>query len=135
MPAMKIATGALACGLTLLAGCADQYATFLPKALREPSTEPAQPDPEPDVKEWVRANADALFTARPSALAVARPHRITGRGFSVCVKAVVVGPMNPDPQPITLLAIIERGKLADRRRATPQDGCAGETYEKIEAAR
>jgi hypothetical protein len=135
MPAMKIAMGALACGLTLLAGCADQYATFLPKALREPSTEPAQPDPEPDVKEWVRANADALFTARPSALAVARPHRITGRGFSVCVKAMVVGPMNPDPQPITLLAIIERGKLADRRRATPQDGCAGETYEKVEAAR
>jgi hypothetical protein len=27
-----------------------------------------------------------------------------------------------------------RGKLADRRRATAQDGCAGETYEKVEAA-
>jgi hypothetical protein len=66
-------------------------------------------------------------------LAVARPHRITGRGFSVCVKAMVVGPMNPDPQPITLFAVIERGKLADRRRATPQDGCAHETYEKVEA--
>jgi hypothetical protein len=54
----------------------------------------------------IRANADTLFTAHPSALAVARPKRITGRG-----------------------------KLADRRRATPQDGCAAETYEKVEAAR
>jgi hypothetical protein len=51
------------------------------------------------------------------------------------VKAVVAGAMNPQPQPITLIVIIERGKLADRRRATPQDGCAGETYEKVEVPR
>jgi hypothetical protein len=42
--------------------------------------------------------------------------------------------MNPEPQPITLLVIIEHGKLADRHRATSQDGCAAETYEKVEAA-
>jgi hypothetical protein len=137
MPAMKIGMILLASAAALLAGCegADQYATFMPKSLRQPSTEPPQPAPEPDVKAWVRDNADTLFTAHPSALSVARPKRITGRGFSVCVKAVVAGQMNPEPQPITLLVIIERGKLADRRRATPQDGCATETYEKVEAAR
>jgi len=133
---MKIGIMPIACAIMLLTGCgpADQYATFIPKVLRQPSTEPPQPDPEPDVKEWVRANAHTLFTARPSALAVARPRRITGRGFSVCVKAIVAGPMNPEPQPITLLVIIEHGKLADRHRATSQDGCAAETYEKVEAA-
>jgi hypothetical protein len=73
-----------------------------------------------------------LFTAHPTALAVSPPKSITGRGYSVRVKAVVAGPMDPAPQPITLFVIIERGKLADRRRALPQDGCARETYEKVE---
>jgi hypothetical protein len=134
---MKIGVMPIACAIVLLTGCglSDQYATFMPKILRQPSTEPAQPDPEPDVKALIRANADTLFTAHPSALAVSRPHRITGRGFSVCVKATVVGPMNPQSQPITLLVIIEHGKLVDRHRATSQDGCAGETYEKVDAAR
>jgi hypothetical protein len=133
---MKIGVAFTACALALLTGCgpADQYATFIPKILRQPSTEPPQPDPEPDVKAWVHANADTLFTAHPSALAVSRPRRITGRGFSICVKAIVVGPMNPAPQPITLLVIIEHGKLADRHRATAQDGCATETYEKVDMA-
>jgi hypothetical protein len=134
MPAMKIAMSVLACVTALLAGCgvADQYATFLPKVLRQPATEPPAPEPEPDVKEMVRVGADTLFTARPTAVAVSRPHRIAGRGFSACVKAMVAGPMNPEPQPITLLVIIEHGKFADRHRATSQDGCATETYEKVE---
>src|ERR1700738_3312920 len=91
IPTMKIGIMPIACAITLLTGCgpADQYATFIPKVLRQPSTEPPQPDPEQNVREWVRANAHTLFTARPSALAVARPRRITGRGFSVCVKAIV----------------------------------------------
>ena len=90
---------------------------------------------EPDVKELIRANADTLFTAHPGALAVARPKRITGRGFSVCVKAVVAGSMTGEPQPITLVAIIEHGKFTDRRRATAQDGCEGQSYEKVDVPR
>ena len=137
MPAMKIAMSVLACATALLAGCemADQYATFVPKILRQPSTEPPAPEPEPDVKEMIRLGGDTLFTAHPTAVAVSRPHRIAGRGFSACVKAMVVGPMNPEPQPITLLVTIEHGKFADRHRATSQDGCATETYEKVEVAR
>jgi hypothetical protein len=137
MPATKIAISVIACAIALLAGCemADQYATFVPKMLRQPSTEPPAPEPEPDVKAMVRAGADTLFTAHPTAVAVSRPHPVAGRGFSACVKAMVVGPMNPEPQPITLLVMIEHGKFADRHRATSQDGCATETYEKVEAAR
>jgi hypothetical protein len=137
MPATKIAISVIACATALLAGCglADQYATFVPKILRQPSMELPASDPEPDVKEMIRVNGDTLFTARPSAVAVSRPRRIAGGGFSACVKAMVVGPMNPAPQPITLLVTIEHGKFADRHRATSQDGCATETYEKVEAAR
>jgi hypothetical protein len=144
---MKIATMLVACAMAL-AACdladqatsfmpklADQAASLMPKTFRQSDPAPPPVEPELDVKELIRANADTLFTAHPSALAVARPKRITGRGFSVCVNAVVAGAINPQPQPITLIVIIERGKIADRRRATPQDGCAGETYEKIEAAR
>jgi len=137
MPATKIAMSVIACAVVLLAGCgmADQYATFVPKILRQPSTEPPAPEPEPDVKQLVRAGADTLFAAHPTAVAVSRPHRMAGRGFSACVKAMVVGPMNPDPQPITLLVTIDHGKFTDRHRATEQDGCATESYEKVETAR
>src|SRR5262245_18248806 len=116
MPAMKIAMSVLAGALALLAGCgvADQYATFLPKALRQPSTEPPAPQPGREGKEMVRVGGDTLCTAHPTAVAVSRPHRIAGRGFSACVKAMVAGPMNPEPQPMTLLVTIVHGKFADR---------------------
>jgi hypothetical protein len=146
MPAMKTAAMLVACAMALAACDRDQVANFMPKLADQaaslmPKTfrpsDPAPPtvEPELDVKELIRANADTLFTAHPSELAVARPKRVTGRGFSVCVKAVVAGALNREPQPITLIVIIERGKLADSRRATPQDGCAGETYEKVEVAK
>src|SRR5262245_24887389 len=137
LPSTKMAISVIACATALLAGCemADQYATFLPKSLRQPSTEPPAPEPEPDVKAMVRAGADTLFTAHPNAVAVSRPTPVAGRGFSDCVNAMVVGTKNPEPQPITLLVTIDYGKFADRHRATSQDGCASETYEKVEAAR
>ena len=124
-----------ACAIALAACDRDDVASFMPKSFGPSDTPPPPVEPEPDVKELIRANADTLFTAHPSALAVSRPKRITGRGFSVCVKAVVAGAINREPQPITLIVIIERGKLADRRRATAQDGCAHETYEKVEVTR
>ena len=137
MPARTFAVMLVACAMAALSGCdfADQFASFMPKGFRQPVREPPPPEPKPDVKELIRANADTLFTARPVTLAVARPKRITGRGFSACVKAVVAGPMNSQPQPITLVVIIEHGKLTDRRRETPQDRCEGESYERVEAAR
>jgi hypothetical protein len=137
MPARTFAVMLVACAMAALSGCgfADQFASFMPKGFRPPTPEPPAPEAEPDVKELIRANADTLFTAHPGALAVARPKRITGRGFSVCVKAVVAGSMTGEPQPITLVAIIEHGKFTDRRRATAQDGCEGQSYEKVDVPR
>src|SRR5262249_46494708 len=71
-PVMKSARSVLACARALWGGwgVADQYASFLPKALRQPSTEPPAPEAEPDVKEMIRVGGDTLFTAHPTAVAV-----------------------------------------------------------------
>jgi hypothetical protein len=129
--AMRVGVMLIACAMTLLTSCGQGG---LLEALRKPSAEPRQPEPEPDAKELVRVGADTLFMNHPSAVAVSRPRRIADRGFSVCVKAIVGGKLNSDPQPVTLFVIIEHGKLGDRRRATSYDGCARETYDQLEIA-
>jgi hypothetical protein len=132
---MKVAITLLACALPLLMGCgfADQY-SVMPKFLRQPSAEPPQPDPEPDIKALIGANADRLFTAHPSEVTVSRPRRNSGLGYTACVKAVVPGAIDSEPRPVTILVVIEQGKLAARNRATPNDGCGTETYEKVSTA-
>jgi hypothetical protein len=129
---MKIGIALIAGTMTLLAGCgvADQYSA-VPKVFRQPSAEPLQPEPEPDVKELIRAGADTLFTGHPSAVAVSPPRRIAGKGFDVCVKAVVPGAIDGEPRPVTVLVTIEHGKLTDRHRATSQDRCAAATYDVV----
>lgn len=127
---MKLGKALIVGTMMLLAGCADQYSA-VPKVFREPSAEPLPPEPEPDVKELIRAGADTLFTGHPSAVAVSRPRRIAGRGFDVCVKAVVPGAIDGEPRPVTLLVTIEHGKFAERHRATSQDRCATDTYELV----
>src|SRR5256885_14525091 len=103
MPATKIAMSVIACAVVLLAGCemADQYATFVPKILRQPSTEPPAPEPEPDVKELVRAGADTLFTAHPTAVAVSRPHRLAGRRLRGWGETTVRGAVDAHSQALT----------------------------------
>ena len=129
---MKLGKAIIAGTMMLLAGCgvADQYSA-LPKVFRQPGAEPPPPEPEPDVKELIRAGADTLFTGHPSAVAVSRPRRVAGRGFDVCVKAVVPGAIDGEPRPVTVLVSIEHGKLTERHRATSQDRCAADTYELV----
>jgi len=109
---MKIAMSVLACALALLAGCgvADQYATFAPKILRQPSTEPPAPEPEPDVKEMVRVGGDTLFTAHPTAVAVSR------------------APLHlDDSKPRTMPSIADRSRVSVQISGLPEGGPAGES--------
>ena len=116
----------------LLTGCglADQY-SVMPKILRQPSTEPRPPAPEPDAGELVRVAANTLFTAPPNSVAVSRPRRVTDQEFSVCVKAVVPSLIDNQPRPVTLLVMIDNGRLTDRHRAGVDDGCENASYEKV----
>jgi hypothetical protein len=127
----------LACAISLLTGCglADQHATWVPQILRQAGTEPARPEPEPDVKELVRTGVDTLFTKHPIAVSLSRARRNDlGTGFTACVRALVAGPMNPEPQPVTLVLAIEHGRVAERHRAAPEDGCTMEAHQKVDVA-
>jgi len=116
-------------------GLADQHATWVPQFLRQPSTEP-QPEPEPDVKKLIENGIDALFTTHPVAVSVSRARRNDlGKGFTVCVKALVAGAINPKQQNVTLAVAIEHGALSDRRRANPQDDCEIESYQQVDIKR
>jgi hypothetical protein len=123
----------LACALLVLAGCglSDAYSS-MPAFFRRAPPPPPAAEAEPDTKALVGAGVATLFTAKPSAVAVSHArHNPAGPGYTVCVKAVVPGPMNSGPTPVTLVVSIQRGQLAERRRAEPQDGCEAESYEPV----
>jgi hypothetical protein len=97
---MKLRKAIIAGTMMLLAGCGvADQYSALPKIFRQPG------------------------------VAVSRPRRVAGRGFDVCVKAVVPGAIDGEPRPVTVLVTIEHGKLTERHRATSQDRCAADTYE------
>jgi hypothetical protein len=102
----------------------------MPEFLRQPAEAPVPPDAEPDVKELVRTNN--LFTTQPSSVAVSRPRRLAAHRFGVCVKGVAPSPIDEEMRAITLYVSIEHGKMLDRHRATRDDHCDAETYEKVE---
>jgi hypothetical protein len=126
--------GLLAAALAgLLAGCgAVDRNSFVASPWRQPEPPAAEAEAEPDVKALVAAGRQNLFASKPSTVAVSPPRRNPqGRGFTVCVKALVAAATGHGVLPTTLLVSIQQGKLTDRRRATPQDGCDAETYEKV----
>lgn len=118
----------------LLAGCgiADKNSA-MPEFLRQPKDTAVPPEPEPDVKEFVRTNT--LFTTQPSSMAVSHPRRLAAHRFGVCVKAVTPGGVDGEMHPITIFVSIEHGKMIDRHRATRDDHCESESYEKVEIAK
>ena len=132
-PAMAVRMTLAVCAMaTLLAACggfADKNSA-MPEFLRQPSDKPVPPDPEPDVKEFVRTNT--LFTTQPSSMAVSHPRRLAAHRFGVCVKAVTPGGVDGEMHPITIFVSIEHGKMIDRHRATRDDHCESERYEKVE---
>ena len=128
---MTIRAMIIVCAMTLLAGCgfADKNSR-IPAFLRQPSDMPSQPDPEPDLKEIIRANA--LFTTRPTSVSISRPRRRAEHRFDACIKAVMPSLVDDRILAVTTLVIVEHGKMIDRRRATSDDQCGAETYEKVD---
>jgi hypothetical protein len=134
LPAMaaRMTTLAVCAMATLLAACggiADKNSA-MPEFLRQPQEKAIPPDPEPDVKEFVRTNT--LFTTHPSSVAVSRPRRLAAHRFGVCVKGVAPSPIDEEMRAVTLFVSIEHGKMVDRHRATRDDHCESESYEKVE---
>lgn len=128
-----VASVALAAAAGLLAGCGavDRH-SFVASPWRQPDPPAATEEAEPDAKALVREGKAGLFASKVDTLAVSPPRRDPqGRGFTVCVKALVPSAIGRSALPSTLLVSIQKGKLTDRRRATPEDGCEAESYEKV----
>jgi hypothetical protein len=125
----------VACALGLLSACgiADPHSPYAPGFMRQAEPPPPPPESAPDVKELVRSGGMALFTSHPSVVAISPPRRNpSGNGWTACVKAAVQAAMSNRTEPVTLVVSIERGRLWDRRRATPEDACEALPYERVE---
>ena len=126
---------AIALAAIVLAGCgvADNHAN-LPKFMRQADPPPPAPPTPPDAKQLVRDNLAAIFvpSSHPSRIAVSPPRRDPhGPGWIACVKANVEGTSN---QPIgvqTYVMFIDNGRIWNRHRADPADGCDAEAYEPL----
>jgi hypothetical protein len=128
--AVRMTLAACAMAMLLAAcGVADKNSA-MPEFMRQPQEKAVPVDPEPDVKELVRTNT--LFTTQPTSLAVSHPRRLAAHRFSVCVKAVTPGGVDGEMHPITMFVNIEHGKMLERHRATREDRCESESYEKVE---
>lgn len=117
----------------LLCGCGSWDIHSLTPAFfgsSDPKPPPADPDPEPDVATLIRANIGTLFdpSARARNISVTQPrHRLSGNGWTTCVKASITASGRPIGQK-TYLVTITRGKVEDRRLAEAKDGCANEAF-------
>jgi hypothetical protein len=129
----KFCTVVFAAGATALlgaCGAVDRH-SLVASPWRQAELPAPEAEPEPDVKALVSAAKESLFASKVATVAVSPPRRpAQGRGFTACVKALVPAVTGHAMLPTTLLVSIEKGKITDRRRAVPQDGCDAETYEK-----
>jgi hypothetical protein len=126
---------AMAGAALALAGCgsADPHAK-LPDFMLAKAPEPPKLDPEPNVKQLVRAKLDSVFTAasHPRHVRVSPPRReLNGPGWTACIKAELTSVTGRSLGTQTYIATISGGVILDRRRVEAEDNCGSETYEGI----
>jgi hypothetical protein len=126
--------GLIATGAMMLAACAVDSHSSLPEFLRAQASEPAPPEPPPDVKQIVREKLDSVFvaTSNPQQVRVSPPHRdVHGPGWTACVRAEVISATGHPLGVQTYRITIEDGVISDRKRVGDEDNCVSETYEPI----
>jgi hypothetical protein len=106
----------------------------VPEFMRAKAPEPVAPEAPPDVKQLLRDDINAVFTAasRPANVRASPPrHAPQGNSWTACVRAdlnsVTGRPLGPQTYRLT----ITESRIADRRRADEDDNCVSESYEPI----
>jgi hypothetical protein len=105
----------------------------VPEFMRAKAPDPVAPEAPPDIKQLLRNNLEAVFTAasRPANVRVSPPRRAPqGASWTACVKAElnsVVG----KPLSQTYRLTITDGRIVDRRRIDEDDNCVSESYEPV----
>lgn len=122
-------------GALVLAGCgfADSRSP-VPEFMRAKASDPAPPEPPPDVRQLVDKNLDSVFvnTSNPRQVQVSPPRRdLHGPGWTACVRAELTSVMGRPLGTETYRVMISGGAIVDRRRVDADDNCASESYEPI----
>jgi hypothetical protein len=125
----------MAGGTLMLAGCgvADSRSP-VPEFMRVKASDPAPPEPPPDIGQLVRKNLESVFVANsyPRQVRVSPPHRdLHGSGWTACVRAELTSAMGKPLGPQTYRVTISGGVIVDRRRVEADDTCASETYDPV----
>ncbi len=130
-----IYTALLAGGAVTLAGCgiADSHSP-VPEFMRAKASEPAAPEPPPDIKGLVREKLDLVFTAasQPRHVQVSPPRRdLRGPGWTACVKADLTSVNGKPLGSQTYRITISGGVIIYRWHAEAGDNCSSESYEPV----
>ena len=64
--------------------------------------------------------------------AVRRFQTPSGLEYGTCVKASVTGLTGKNVGGVTYVVTVAKNQVSDRRRATPEDECDGETYQRLQ---
>jgi hypothetical protein len=125
-----IAGGALALGAC---GIADSRSP-VPEFMRAKASDPAPPEPPPDVRQLVAKDLDLVFAAgshpRQVQVSPARGEP-RGPGWTACVRAELDSAMGRPLGTQTYRITISGGAIIDRRRVEPADSCDSESFEPI----
>jgi hypothetical protein len=127
----------MAGGALVLAGCglADSRSP-VPEFMRAKASDPPPSEAPPDVRRLVRENLDSVFvaTSNPRQVGVSPPRRdLHGSGWTACVRAELTSAMGKPLGAQTYRVTFSGGAIIDRRRVEPEDTCASESYEPIQA--
>jgi hypothetical protein len=128
--AALIAGGALLLGSCAIADSRSQ----LPEFMRAKASEPAPPEPPPNVGELVRTNLDSVFVASsyPRQVRVSPPRGdLHGPGWTACVQAELTSATGRPLGAQTYRITISGGVIRDRRRVEADDTCGSESYQPI----
>ena len=126
MSRAKRIAGLSCCLLTVLQGCS-----------RAPPPPTAVEEPLPAVKLILERNFKNLFDPSTNARnvrmgGVRRFQTPSGLEYGTCLKASVTGLTGKNVGGVTYVVTVAKNQVSDRRRATPEDECDGETYQRLQ---
>lgn len=115
-----------------LSGCglSDQN-SFMPAALRQPSLPAPYEEPYPDMAALAKAYGRTLFVDSPASIEISTPiYNSRDKTYAACARAMTRNPAGAVSQ-VTVFVEIAKSHFGLRRRAEPQDGCAGLDYQAV----
>jgi len=111
-------------------GLSDQN-SFMPASLRQPASPAPYEEPFPDIVALAKAYGRSLFLDKPNNVEISTPiYDSRAKSYAACVRAMTRNQAGAISQ-VTVFVEIAKSHFGLRRRAEPQDGCAGLDYQAV----